>query len=240
MIWVFDGKVFLLMTRDAIRGQHCKVSLLLRLMTAFAVHQGVPAHHGEARVAVYFFNVENLPSLERMAFFTIAAHFCLVNVLMTRKTVGAYFPEIFDVMARLAVHLTVAMAQREFGFVVIETDSLPGTGNMAAITIEIFLLVRVFLSIALIHQTKQQHHAQSCQFFATHKKMLLLFHSFPRTNEFNATVSLTVAIDTAVIYRLEQNEFYTALGDKFVTLGTVDLFVSAFQSKQRITIVVEE
>lgn len=70
--------------------------------------------------------------------------------------------------------------------------------------------------------------------------MLLLFHSFPRTNEFNATVSLTVAIDTAVIYRFEQNEFYTALGNEFVTLGTGDLFMSAFQSKPRITIVVEE
>lgn len=84
------------------------------------------------------FDIENLPTLKLVALFAIAAHLCLMHVLVTAKAIRADFRKIFDVVARLAIHVLVMALQLKSGAgVMIETNFVPGCGNVTALAIEL-------------------------------------------------------------------------------------------------------
>ena len=126
MIGIFRSKIRLLVARNTIGCEQGEISLLLVLMTALAVNQGMPSHHWKLRICMDFLNIEDLPPFRRVALFAVASHFRLVYIFMTRKTIGACRAKIFNVVTRRAILFLVTIQKWKFSHIMIKTDLTPG------------------------------------------------------------------------------------------------------------------
>lgn len=152
MIRIRRSKVITLVAADAVRCLQCEITLQLIFVAAFTIHQGMFSYQRKLRIGMNGYIIQNFPTLKGVTFGTIIAHLCFMNIFVTGHTVLTDFAEILNIMAGLTGDFFVPILQSKICPVVIESNRMPGSGNMTCFTDQIFLLMRIFL----------RKHAGSC------------------------------------------------------------------------------